>query len=275
MRLADKLYAVIQLWRPPLLVLGFIGALGLLRWSGISIDIVKSGLIVMTIGFANLGFNTMNELRDVEIDRVNKPWKPLPSGRISRKFALYSSLTFIILSVITLILLVTLFDPFYLIAIVGYFTSFVYSGLQKRDLLGNVCLGASYSIAGLISTYPKILQMNFALAFGLFTIAYNVYVQWQDMVADRSEGIVTLPIQMGNKAIIVSIILATISILLTAELFYLTGKLFLLLFIIATLLVVISTYGVKKDNKKFIEWTLRRGGRFLITLAFLWMIIFA
>ena len=272
MKPLNKLYAILQLWRPPLLILGFIASLGLLKWSRNLVDVIKSALIVTTIGFANLGFNTFNELKDVEIDKVNKPWKPLPSGKVSRKFALYSSFVSIVISVITLAFLVMFFDIFYLIAIIGYFTAYVYNEMQKRDLLGNVCLGATYTIAGLISTYPQILQMVFALIFGLFTIAFNIFVQWQDIPADKRRGVITAPIQLGNKAIIISEVLSIINVLVTIKLFCLTGKMFLLLFILTNLLVVISVFGVTKKNREFIEWTIRRGGRFLIILMFFWMI---
>ena len=84
-----------------------------------------------------------------------------------------------------------------------------------------------------------------------------------------------MPAQLGKLSILISMIMAAIGMALTAELYVLTGRYFLLVFMVSMLLVVISTYGVKKGDKKFIEWTLRRGGRFLITLAFIWMIIFA
>lgn len=269
-----KLWAVIRLLRPPLLVLGFIAAYGLLKWSN-SCDLVRSGLIVLSLGFGNVAFNILNEIVDKDVDAVNKPWKPLPSGEVSENTAWFLFYLFALASFGSLLTLTFFYDLFYGVGLTGYFTGFIYNGLQKQDLAGNICLGTTYGIAALMATYPKYPQLLFSLCFGLFAISYNVMAQWQDLEADRAMGVVTVPIQLGKLAFSFSLFLAFLNSILITWLYLQTMRAFLLVFLIVTVLIIFSTLGVKKKDKTFLEWVLRRGGRFLLTIGFIWMVLFA
>ena len=78
----------------------------------------------------------INDYYDYEIDKINRPKRPLPSGKISKKNALiYAVILFTIANIIALYL------NFYMLglALFNTFIAFVYSWkLKKRLLMGNV-----------------------------------------------------------------------------------------------------------------------------------------
>jgi len=265
-----KIWAIIRLFRPPLLILGFLASYAILRWSGgaQSLGFAGSLLLVSAIGFGNLALTTLNEIGDVEVDRINKPEKPLPSGEVSVRVAWVSVAVFALLSLFSLSYLMAR-DLFYSIGLVGLLTGLVYN-TGRKDLWGNLCLGATYGVAALMAAYPNPLQMVFSLPFALFTVGHNILVQWQDYEADRLSGLVTTPIQLGGRCIPLSGALCSLSIIVTLWLFSLTIKWFLILFVLANVAVITS---LLRPSKRIIEWSQRRVGRLLITTAFLWMII--
>jgi len=255
-------------------VLGFIAAWGLLKWSDFS-DFFRAGLIVITLGFGNVSFNILNEIVDREVDKLNKPWKPLPSRAVSLTAAIFLSCFFFSISLASLLALIACYDLFYLIGFLGYLTAFVYNGLQEQGVIGNLCLGLTYGLAALMATYPKYPHCFFSLAFGVFAMSYNVMVQWQDFEADKTMNVKTLPTQLGELTFPFSLSLTLINTTLITWLYLETLRPFLLTFLLASILVVFSTWGVRRKDKIFVEWLLRRMGRFLLTLGFIWMVLFA
>lgn len=264
-----KLSPLLRLWRPPLLLLGFLASAAILKWSS-NLVFPKAILILCAIGFGNAALNVLNELVDLETDRINKPWKPLPSGEVSVRSAWISIVVFAIISLASLLLL--LFeDPSYtFLGLLGLSTALSYN-LGRKDLLGNVFLGTAYASAALMSAYPRRLQMTFAAPFALFTVAFNIVVQWQDLKADKASGLVTVPIQLGERCLYLSAFLVLSSLLGFAALYVRTGAPFLWLFVLADVLVISGIYF--HENSVAIEWLLRRGARLALILGFLWMLL--
>ena len=258
----------IILLRPPLLILGFLASVALLKWSNNLYDIPKSILIILAIGFGNAAFTTLNELKDVEVDRINKPWKPLPSGKVSKKSAQITIYASLILSVICLILL-SVYNLFYLIiGILGLIGGYVYNAVRK-DLIGNLFMGLTYGSAAAMSLYPKYLP--FSIAFGAFTIAFNLLVQHQDLIAEKTAGVVTAPQQLGRDVTrYVSATLSLISYLIYYYLWYVTGYAPLLLLQLTAILPIFSAM---YPESVVIETINRRITRLFLILGFLWMVI--
>lgn len=215
-------------------------------------------LIFLTILFANLSFNVLNDIVDYDSDRIIKPWKPLPSGIIFPNTALKVS---IILGLAALFTLLLLGSPIYLLlGIAGIIAGFIYNVLHDRGVIGNIALGISYFVCAYMASYPKFL--GFAIGFALLVVGYNIAVQLQDLEGDMRAGWVTLPMQvdtavaaslssgiamMGGEVIIDSIV---------------PGK---WCFFAAAMLVVAA---VVIDRDRWYEVLLRKGARLLIILGF-------
>ena len=71
------------------------GAVWVGGWIGQDIILSPSLILAGMIGFLVCGFgNLINDLYDIEIDKINNPERPLPSGRADRKIAIIMSIAY-------------------------------------------------------------------------------------------------------------------------------------------------------------------------------------
>ncbi len=146
------------------------------------------------------GANAINDYFDVEIDRRNKPYRPLPAGRVTRRAAKIQAL-----------LLLALGSAFgggigvlpLLVATLTAVLLYVYSWRLKRTVLwGNVTVSVATALAflygGLAVGRPWAASIPAGFAF-LFHLGREVIKDVEDMHGDRLEGAVTLPIRHGLR----------------------------------------------------------------------------
>lgn len=272
------LLGYIRVSRPPLLFLGLIASLGLLSWSGHLLeDPVRSWLIVLTVFLGNWGWNLINELWDKDADRINKPWKPVPSGQVSEQNVLGLAANLVLGSFLINVWLVLHYDYIYTIGVLAHVTSFVYN-TQRKELVGNICMVATYGVAAFMSLYPN--HLLFALGFTLLTLAFNCNTQFQDWQADKAAGVQTLPQQLGTMGTYwLTEILALLVLFIFLRIYLDTGYGPLLVFIATVLSVAISAYYMPHSeiNRERVDWMIenltRRLGRILLIIGFLWMIL--
>lgn len=265
----------VKVSRPPLLILGFLGSLGLLSWSGtLQADLAKAVLIVVTVGLVNWSWTLWNEYCDMEVDRVNKPWKPLPSGEVTKKNVWTLAFFLFLWSISCNAVLAFNFGWIYLIGFLGHLTSFVYN-IVRKDLIGNVCMAFTYGLAAFISLYPN--HLLFCFAFALLTLAHNVTNQVQDVKAERTMGITTIPTQLGKmKTYYLTEILLLISLYLFSYMYSVTYYEPLLIFATATLTTMLAGLSVILEKKAYrlVENLARRLGRLLLIIGFATMLLF-
>jgi geranylgeranylglycerol-phosphate geranylgeranyltransferase len=146
--------------------------------------------------------DVINDYVDIEIDKINKPERPLPSGRISKKAALYY---FWILGIVGIIASWFVSLPFFGLALFNFVVSSGYTWkLKPIPGLKNVAvawLGASSFLAGgLIAgiSIPLLLLLLVAISF-VVTLGREIIMDIGDMEGDRKAGIRTLPIRFGIK----------------------------------------------------------------------------
>ena len=158
----------------------------------------------LVVAFYTVGANTLNDYLDYKIDKINRPDRPITSGRILRKHALIVSiLAFIIGTIIALQLntnsqLVSI--GISLPLIIAYNIK-----LKKLPLIGNIVvaivLALSFIYAGLAFSNPSPLILPAVLAFGL-TLIREIVKDMADIIGDKSVGLKTFPIIFGeNKTI--------------------------------------------------------------------------
>jgi geranylgeranylglycerol-phosphate geranylgeranyltransferase len=130
--------------------------------------------------------NVINDYFDVESDKVNKPKRPIPAGRVSRKKALTFSL---VLFAAGIILTVFINWACILIAAINSILLVVYSySLQDRILLGNIVIGylvGSTFLFGGASLGNLLLPGLLMLLAGLSTISREIVKDLEDMEGDR------------------------------------------------------------------------------------------
>jgi 4-hydroxybenzoate polyprenyltransferase len=259
-----KLRAYVDLGRPFTLVapaLGFIsgaltavGAAPREPWS-------PSLLVAPFIGAAmaallNAGNNALNQIYDLEIDRVNKPKRPLPSGRLSiAQVWWFTNITYALALVLAwLVAPKGRHECFWLVA-VAVVCTYLYSvppfRTKRLGIWANVTIaiprGVLLKVAGWssVKTIAGLEPWYIGAIFGLFLLGATTTKDFADMEGDRRGGCRTLPIRYGvRKAawmISPSFVIPFIMINIGAAAGVLTGS-FWLLQILGTVMTIYGLY---------------------------------
>ena len=217
--MAEGARAYSDLFRVGNSITGLVGVgVGALVVNGTNISL-NQGVIVVSYGLSVMcfmfGWNAYNDITDIEIDRTNRPGRPLPSGRLNLKEAVNAMRASLVLSVSFLIIgAMNLSDSttdgevivsvaiwvaavFLLISYEGIRGS---KGLKHRGLAGNVAIasaigmdvifGAS-SVSG--TTDPKVISL--AVIAILLSLARELIKDIEDMEGDIGRN--TLPRKIG------------------------------------------------------------------------------
>ncbi len=147
------------------------------------------------------GGNTINDYFDYEIDRINRPERPLPRGAMSRKTALYYSLS---LFAVGLALAYFINTADFVLAIVAYAAMVLYAWkLKPLPFVGNLVVA---SLTGATPLYGALavnrigLAGYLALCAFLVNVAREVIKDIEDVEGDITKGgAKTLPILWGGR----------------------------------------------------------------------------
>jgi 4-hydroxybenzoate polyprenyltransferase len=203
----------------------------------------------------NAGNNALNQIYDLEIDRVNKPKRPLPSRRVS----LRGAWAFTIVSYAVALLLAWLVAPggrhecFWIVLAAVIFT-YIYSvppwRTKQRGIWANVTIaiprGLLLKVSGwsAVKTVAGLEPWYIGAIFGLFLLGASTTKDFADMEGDRRGDCRTLPIMYGvTRAawmISPSFVLPFLMINLGASLHILTGHFWLL----QALGALMAAYGI-------------------------------
>ena len=208
--------AFVELSRPFTLVapaLGFasgaataVGAAPREFWS-VSL-LIYPGIGVVMAAVLNAASNSLNQIYDLEIDAVNKPGRPLPSGRLSTKQAW----TFTGLAYAAALVLAWFVEPSrahecFWIVVAATVLTVLYSvppaRTKRLGIWANVTIaiprGVLLKVAGwsAVKTVIGIEPWFIGTIFGLFLLGASTTKDFADMEGDARGGCRTLPIVYG------------------------------------------------------------------------------
>lgn len=194
---------LLELTRP-----GNVAAAGVLTFTG---AFVADGLAtpvaivaaVAATAFATAAGNAVNDYFDREIDRINRPDRPIPRGAVSERGALAFSVALFVGAVLsTLVLPVTAIA----IAVVNLVALLAYTEVFKGlPGVGNVVVayltGSTFlfGAAAVGETFETTVLVLFALS-AMATFTREVAKDVEDVAGDREEGLRTLPIVVGERS---------------------------------------------------------------------------
>jgi 4-hydroxybenzoate polyprenyltransferase len=177
-------------WSPALLTAPFIGA-------------AMAALL-------NAGNNALNQIYDLDIDRVNKPKRPLPSGRLTiAQVWWFTNITYALAMVLAWLVAPNgRHECFWLVAIAVVCT-YLYSvppfRTKRLGIWANVTIaiprGVLLKVAGWssVKTVVGLEPWYIGCIFGLFLLGATTTKDFADMEGDRRGGCRTLPIQYGVR----------------------------------------------------------------------------
>jgi bacteriochlorophyll c synthase len=171
-------------------------------------------LLTLLFGPLGTGFSqSVNDYYDRDLDRINEPTRPIPSGRLSEKEAMWN---WIIVGMIVIV--VSSFFAYYLsgirggmiflLSIFGLIMGYIYSAppfkLKNNVLLSAPAVGISYSfitwIAGnLLYTDLRIEVIWMAVINALIAIGLIFLNDFKAIEGDRVKGLKSLPVMIGVR----------------------------------------------------------------------------
>jgi geranylgeranylglycerol-phosphate geranylgeranyltransferase len=159
--------------------------------------------------------NIINDIYDLGIDKVNRPERPLPSGKISKNSAL---ILYFLLIAASLILSWFINLYAFIIVIIATILLVLYSKFLKRVFfVGNILVAL---LTGLVFIFGGVAVRNPSAAIipALFAFLINfireVVKDMQDVDGDKNAGVNTFPIRYGFQKSKILILLITLMLIL-------------------------------------------------------------
>ena len=242
--------AYLEIIRPGNAIMAVIAVLLIAIISGIfTFKILLACIVVFIITGA---CNSINDYFDYKIDAINKPERPIPSGRISLNKAGFYSLALLLIGTI-LDFILGLLPGLIALSTALLMVYYAYN-LKKKVLIGNIVISF---LTGLTFVFGGVIvgEILTSIILGFFpfltTLAREVVKDMEDVEGDRMEGATTLPIMRGMR--ISSIIAAFFLILasLSSPILYYLGILtifYIPLLIIAVLIFLFYASSILKDQ---------------------------
>lgn len=215
--------------------------------------------------------NVLNDYFDYEIDKINKPNRSLPSGKIKLNSALiYSIILFLIGNSVAFLYLNTYM--LYL-AIFNTFVIILYNYRIKRSPMGHFTdgyIGASPFLFGglLASTITFPILILFLLGF-LGNTGREIVKGLEDIEGDRKAKIRTLEIALGIRWAKYIAIMATVVAVMITPLPYLIGFFSLYYIPVVALADLLFIYSLTKINTPHKSQKIMKIAMFFAMFAFL------
>lgn len=158
----------------------------------------------------NAGNNALNQIYDLEIDRVNKPKRPLPSGRLSLREAwVFTWITYLLALVLAWLVMPEGRHGCFWLVLAAVVATFIYSApplrTKARGIWANITIaiprGTLLKVAGWSAVKPitGLEPWYIGLIFGLFLLGASTTKDFADMEGDARGGCRTLPLLYGVR----------------------------------------------------------------------------
>jgi len=143
----------------------------------------------------------LNDYFDKEIDAVNAPYRPIPSGLISSREAIVYA---VLLSLAGLIFSLLINQLCFLLALSSFTVSSLYNALFKRTgLLGNFmvsfCVAIPFIFGAAVADGINIVLLILSIMVFLSNTAREIIKGIADVEGDRMRGVLTLAVRYGGK----------------------------------------------------------------------------
>lgn len=219
--------------------------------------------------------NAINDYFDYAIDAINRPDRPIPSGRILRKTAgIYSMFLFVGGVIIAFILN-------FVLGVIAFLSSLLMiyyaHSLKRKCLIGNISIsfltGLCFVFGG-IAVQSIFLSIMLGLYAFMMTMAREIVKDMEDVQGDKEVGARTLPLTYGlgisSKLAIFFILVSS----LTSPLLYFIGLFtiaYIPILLVAIVLFLYGAYSLHRNQTPETSKTVSRiikTGMAIVFLAF-------
>ncbi len=211
------MHPLIQLLRPftllpPMLGMatGAAAAVGVVGWEVLDGSHARNILLGMVMaGTLNGASNVLNQIHDLEQDRINKPRRPLPAGTVSQSAArLFSVLLYVAALVMAWFVRVGAGPECFVLVVVAAFLTWAYSAPPLRwrrlgwraNLTVALPRGWLLKVAGWSTVAPVFHDLEpwfLGFVFFVFLLGATSTKDYADLAGDARAGVRNLPIKLG------------------------------------------------------------------------------
>jgi chlorophyll synthase len=194
-------------WFPPMWAFGCgVVASGVAlegRWPMIVVGVLLAGPMVCASSQA------VNDWFDREVDAINEPQRPIPSGRMPGRWGLAIAILWTLLSLIVAAFL----GPWgFAAGVVGLLLAWAYSApplrLKQNGWWGNAACGLCYEGLAWVTgaavmaggAMPELHSLALALLYSVSAHGIMTLNDFKSVEGDRQMGIASLPVQLGVDA---------------------------------------------------------------------------
>ncbi len=281
-----KVKAYVTLTRPHNLLATVITTL--IGWLIIYIEtrnnVINPAYPVLTVMLAAAGGYVINDYFDAEVDAVNKPYRPIPSGIVSRDEALIFSVA-LALAAITLSLKSGLISFVFVILNTALLYAYSYK-LKELGFLGNVVVAfegaASIIYGGLAASEPlgKLELVNQTLLPAIYAflllLGREIVKTIEDYRADALRNVKSLPRVLGIRraAMVASIILLSVVMISPLPIMLGFGVVYCVLALITDIIIIYSVIMLVRIREESAEDTAARLRSYLKVAIFVGSLAF-
>lgn len=238
-------------------------------------------LAFISLALLVAGFNTFNGVTDFKVDLINKPHRPIPSGKITRQNAtLYS----IIIYAIGLYIAFNLTSQYLIIYSISVILSILYSlpiiRLRKRFLINSISVTTLYGLlcplAGwaLMPSNPvPIYLLAFLLLFGF---SLSITKDFEDFMGDKVYSNKTIPVIIGSKGAVfitsITLIISFVYLMLAINMGLLQREFLIIILLIPAFIYLIHKMR-SEDNHNHYSNEKAKSRKIFATLMILGVIV--
>lgn len=160
--------------------------------------------VFLAVFLATGAGNAINDYFDVNIDAINRPSRPIPSGRISGVLASRTAFVLFATSIMVSYFIGEWKVPLMIAVFNSVLLYFYAKSLKRKVFVGNLGVaylsgstflfgGSAYGMKGI-----EVTVVLFLLSM-LATLAREIVKAIEDVEGDRKDGAVTLPVRIGER----------------------------------------------------------------------------
>ena len=162
------------------------------------------GIIIgcITTSLLAMGGYVINDVFDIEIDKINAPHRPIPQGEVTLNQAKIYSLLFFILGVSSTLLIPKIQILSFFLALFGGILLYLYAAYLKRQgILGNITIGILVAIPFIFGGFlTESLAMIYPASFAfLINVGREIIKDIEDVHGDQIQDVKSVALKYGVK----------------------------------------------------------------------------
>ncbi|MGQ9542928.1 MAG: UbiA family prenyltransferase [Candidatus Bathyarchaeia archaeon] len=216
---------------------------------------VEAILGASTAAFLMAGTMAINDYYDLEVDRVNRPDKPLPSGIINPLHAIILGVTACGLGLVAAALLniSSLLIALFALVLMLYYNAKGKRGGLPGNIIVSTCIGLPFIYGGAaVGKITPILLLFSSISF-MANLGREITKGIVDVEGDRAGGVRTVAVRYGPKVAsrVASIFyLSAVGLSLTPLVFGLVGKGYIPLVLVSDVGFITSAFSLLRKHSR-------------------------